>query len=397
MTKLRQLSVYPSAADGGTLSVAAGGAAGDGTQRDGLPSRAFVLLLKLAGLSAFPGWPGHIWSGLLYALQTGMTFRLLDLSLRKFTHLRDVGQPFFAALFSSNFVAAPNLVQWAALTVCFVWGRRGYDTLLSQVSAALADIAKLPSVSMKGRRAHHAGELMWALILILVAGYAVNGGFDVAHACRKGTAVQCAIKLGDIVSFGYIYLALQLLVMKFIFVGLMLNSGFLEINGELEMVTERGCEEEHLLEVGRLQRRLTELFNRLSSSMTAELVFVMTYGILIEIVLTLMVVNLPSLEAASLLRPLMYLSAALVCVAGPCETCQLLVARLGDCRDLLLQLEWRRPQLAAPSQQLERSVCRDQETLGDLGLFSARRSTLLSISSTIVTYIIVMTQFQTTE
>ena len=395
--RTKQISVFSRSAVDDAAEAVNRCAAETVPHREGLPSRAFVALLKLVGLTAYPGWLGHVWSALLYALQTGMTYKLLHQSLKFFNRLRDAGTPFFAALIKSNFVAVPNLLQWAALTACFLWGRRRDGTLLAEVRQTLADIGKLPSVSRRGRKAHHAGEYTWALILLLVVGYTASAGGRAASICRDKPALDCACALGELLCYSFIYLCIQLLVMKFIFVGLMLNSGFWDITKELELITARGCEEAHLRQIGLLQRRLYDIFTRLTINMTTELVFIMCYGILVEIVLTLMVVNLSSLEASWLIRLLLYLLSAVVSLAGPCETCQLLLTRLGHCRDLLLQLEWQRPQLAEPCQLLQRSVSRDLETLGDLGLYSARRSTLLSISSTIVTYIIVMMQFQSSE
>ncbi|KAF0308508.1 hypothetical protein FJT64_002143 [Amphibalanus amphitrite] len=97
-------------------------------------------------------------------------------------------------------------------------------------------------------------------------------------------------------------------------------------------------------------------------------------------------------------RIMRYIPGILVTVAGPCETCQLLLGCLGRWRDVLLRLEWqRRPELRHELELLQRAVARDLDTVGDLGLYRLRRSTLLSILSTILTYVIVMAQFQLTE
>ena len=97
-------------------------------------------------------------------------------------------------------------------------------------------------------------------------------------------------------------------------------------------------------------------------------------------------------------RVLRYFPIVLITVAGPCETCQLILNSLGRWRSLLLRLEWqRRPQLSEELALLHRSATQDLGELGDLGLFRLRRSTLLSILSTVITYIIVMAQFQMSE
>ena len=358
--------------------------------------RAFTSLLRLAGLSALPGWSGLLWSGALYCLQTGMTYKLLCESLEKFAQLRDARMPFFGAFSGSNFMAIPNVVQWAALTTCFVWGRKRYDMLLPQVHTLLADINFSERVG-KGKPLHRAGEYMWALTSAIVVMYAANIGAGVVSTCREGTIPECVMGLGVATAYGYIYLALQLVAMKFIFAGLMLNSGFVAANKELEAFVTDGCDEGHLRRIGELRKQLSDVFSRLTSGMTAELVFVMAYGILVQIVLILMLVNLSTTDVSVLLLLLMLLSADLVALVGPCETCQLLRHQLCRSRDLLLELEWRQPQLAEPTQWMQKSVARDLEMFGDLSFFALRRSTLLSITSTILTYIIVMAQFQMSE
>ena len=365
--------------------------------RGAILCRAFVSLLRLTGLSGSASWSARLWSAALYGLQTAMTFHLLRQSLEAFAQLRNAGTPFFGALTSSNFVAIPNVVEWAALTASFVWGRRHYGTLLSQVHAILADIDKLPRLTEKRKPSHYAGEYVWAFISATVVMFSVTNGVTVASVCREGSTQDCVFALCHFVAFGYIYIALQLVAIKFIFAGLMLNSGFIAVNEELEAFVTNGCEEVRLRQIGQLQKQLSDVFIRLTSSMTAELVFTVAYGILVEIVICLLLVNLSTLDVARLLRLLMFLSAAFVAMVGPCETCQLLLKRLGHSRDLLLQLEWQQPQLAEPTQLMQKLVARDLETFGDLSFFFLRRSTLSGITTTVLTYIIVMVQFQMSE
>ena len=388
MQRTGQISVHPRAAAEDDQKVRG---------RGDILCRAFAALLKLTGLSAIPGWSGLLWSGALYCLQTGMTYRLMRLLLERFFQLRGAGMPIFRALHATYFVAIPNIVQWAALTASFVYGRRRYNMVLPEVNAVLIGVDNLPKLAKNRSPSHHAGEYMWGLTSAIVVVYTVYISADIASACREGSTLVCATRLGEFVVHGYIYLALQLIAMKFIFASLMLSSGFEAINNELKAVIADGCDEMYLRQVCQLQKQLSSVFCRLTTSMTAELVFVMTYGIMVQVVLALMLVSPSGMSAASVSFLLMFLSAAAVALVGPCESCQLLLNRLERSRDLLLELEWQQPQLAAPTQLMQKLVARDLETFGDLSFFSMRRSTLLGITSTILTYIIVMAQFQMSE
>ena len=392
MQKVKQVSVAPVAVIEEDAEVLGAGAAAaeDATEArrlEGRTNRAFVWLLQLAGLTALPGWIGLLWTAALYSLQSMMTYYFVYDHLKTFTQMRDAGTPFFAALSQSRYVALPNLVQWFAFTACFFWGQRHYTALLSETSRVLADIKMLPGA--KG--SHRAGKYMMTLTGLSVVLLVTAACFHVLPVCREGPTSLCAYHLGRILSYDYIYLANQLIGMKFVFVGLMLNSGFADINRALELVVATGGDETQLRSIGQLQKRLCKISSRLSYCMTPELISVITYGILLEIVLLLMITNGSSAQTP-LIQMLLYLSAAIVSMFGPCETGQLLLTRLGQCRDLLLELEWQQPRLAELAEMLQRSVSRDLDTLGDLGFFCLRRSTLLAISSTIVTYIIVIAQ-----
>ncbi|KAF0288802.1 hypothetical protein FJT64_012831 [Amphibalanus amphitrite] len=84
-------------------------------------------------------------------------------------------------------------------------------------------------------------------------------------------------------------------------------------------------------------------------------------------------------------------------LAGPCEASQQLVSAAGRRWALLLSLERRHPALAAEAGLQREEAGRQLETIGELGLFRLRRSTLLSLVSTVLTYIIVVAQFQSAE
>ena len=88
-----------------------------------------------------------------------------------------------------------------------------------------------------------------------------------------------------------------------------------------------------------------------------------------------------------------------VTILLPCELTQRALNTISDTRDLLLtRSEWQmRPELQSELCLFRETVTRDLDTLGDLGLFRLRRSTILSIFTTVLTYVIVMLQFYVTE
>ncbi|XP_037091148.1 probable serine/threonine-protein kinase SIK1B [Pollicipes pollicipes] len=79
-----------------------------------------------------------------------------------------------------------------------------------------------------------------------------------------------------------------------------------------------------------------------------------------------------------------------VALAAPCEASHRGLNLVRESLNLLLEVEWRRPELGAPATLVRKTMRCHLDALGDLGLFRLQRSTLLSITSTIMTYMIVM-------
>ena len=196
-------------------------------------------------------------------------------------------------------------------------------------------------------------------------------------------------------------LVFLLIPLKFAFAGHLLARGFESVNSAIEAITRDELEdaEGRLKKVGELQKRFAFCFIQLTEAMTAELILIMLYGVITEVSLMMNIINVLSMGTPTtfLIDAVLFLLSAGVALAGPCEACHRLLSLTGRRCDLLLELEWQRPQLAREAGLQRAAALRHMDTFGDLGLFQARRSTLLAASATIVTYIVVIAQFQTSD
>ncbi|KAF0287060.1 hypothetical protein FJT64_014467 [Amphibalanus amphitrite] len=140
---------------------------------------------------------------------------------------------------------------------------------------------------------------------------------------------------------------------------------------------------------------LSALFAGLTGVMTSELTAAMVYGTVSNVSMWLLFVL--SVQQGSLAPYLtmisLYVVGSLVTIVLPCEVTQRALAAVGDTRDLLLAAERRQPQLSQQLGLFRETVGRDLERLGELGLFRMERSTLLSVTATVLTYVIVLVQF----
>ena len=361
-------------------------------------SRAFIVLLRITGLSAGPGWTSHLLAVTLFSLQTWINFYSIYTCVNTFSQRRNQGEQFFTAFVKGTFMGIPNAAFWLTLSVALVYGRLRYPTLLARVDDVLRDVEKAPELAPQRRKKNRTGEYVWALLAFLVTVYCWAKLMSISEFCGTSTTGCVMWLFNEILCFGYVSLCVHLVAIKFMFAGHLIASGYHAVNSGLEAMADgsRPADIDSLRRLGELQRRLSEVFSLLTSDMTAELISVMLCGVIIQI--NVMMYWVQADVQTALFSIIRYLPMVVVTLAGPCETCHLMMTRLIRCRGLLLRLErQRRPQLTAEVTLLQGSVAHDLDTLGDLGLYQLRRSTLLSIFSTILTYVIVVAQFQLSE
>ena len=374
---------------------------GESAERDSVftaAARAFIVLLRITGLSAGPRWTSHLLAVTLFSLQTWINFYSMYTFSSNFSQLRRRGDKFFTAFVKGSFMGIPNAAFWLTLSVALVYGRLRYPTLLARVDDVLRDVEKAPELAPQRRKKNRTGEYVWALTTAVATTFLWAKIKQSSDFCGTLTA-DCGMWLfNEILCFGYVSLCVHLVAIKFMFAGHLIASGYQAVNSGLEAMADgsRLADIDSLRRLGELQRRLSEVFSLLTLDMTAELISVMLCGVIIQI--NVMMYWVQADVQTALFSIIRYLPMVMVTLAGPCETCHLMMTRLIRCRGLLLQLErQRRPQLTAEVTLLQGSVAHDLDTLGDLGLYQLRRSTLLSIFSTILTYVIVVAQFQLSE
>ena len=211
------------------------------------------------------------------------------------------------------------------------------------------------------------------------------------------TPLQCLQWQSYGAIFDIFFITCHLIPLKFVFVGIHINSGFRVINTALKDLADRESPlgPTALAHLMTLQDDLAHLFTSLTEVMFGELVAIMAYGTVATVCMWL----IPIVKAADFngaaYGPMMclYITGAGVTVFLPCEFVHRLLAALGRTRDLLLVTERHHPQLSPQLGLFRETVGRDLGRLGDLGLFRIQRSTILSISATILTYIIIVIQF----
>ncbi|KAF0313174.1 hypothetical protein FJT64_016247 [Amphibalanus amphitrite] len=144
-----------------------------------------------------------------------------------------------------------------------------------------------------------------------------------------------------------------------------------------------------------LHGELSRTFSRLTRAMSAELVLVMASGTIVCVTILLTVISSLTMGTFEVMVPtlVLYTGLASVTMVLPSEAIQRCLEAAGEAHGLLLAAELRQPPLSHQLGLLRESVGRDLDTLGELGLFRLRRSTVLSIGSTILTNAIIMLQF----
>ena len=135
--------------------------------------------------------------------------------------------------------------------------------------------------------------------------------------------------------------------------------------------------------------------------MSMELITVMSYGTLSSVSVWMVIISniRNGVDAFTYSAPfiVLYMLGTTFAVAVPFKMVQRVLDMASQTRVLLLKPQLQQSQLHQELSLFREAVGHDLDTLGDLGLFRLQTSTILSITATVLTYIIVMVQFIMTE
>ena len=368
--------------------------------RGSAASRAFLRLLRVLALTGAGGRADLVYSSCVFTLITACCgasgfFLIQNVVIM----LKQLSVIEVAAL--SGFFGLVNMMMWMPQVACFFKGRRRYGALLVRMQRCFGRFAALPRYQQSARKLCR--EITWLMavaIALMLFSVAVALNF-IVMSWGSTRVLSLTISNAGIMLNGCTFIvnsgSFQVIPLKFVFAGLQLISGFHFINTELQNAFECNIQlsPATLNQLMSLYDELSHMLNSLTKIMSAELISCITFGTFSNICMWLLLVI--SIHRGTLsqhaLMIAQYVVGAGVTVVFPCEMTQRALTAVGDTRDLLLTAERRQPQLNQPLSLFRETVGRDLDRLGDLGLFRLQRSTLLSITATILTYIIVLVQF----
>ena len=362
--------------------------------------RVLVWLLRATGHCGGRGGLATVYALLLYApISCACLWTAVD-ELRAGRRQMAATGAFFAASFYSNFFGLTHVLAWVPVTCTFLAGRRRYKALLAEIRRTLAETV---GVSSTGAVCTGLRRLSRRLLALTVA---VTGFVLANHLLQLGIGTRCAegpAACARTALFSLLLAALDLCLffipVKLCLATALLCSGFEILAAELQSLAARGpvCRL-RLVRLRRRQEALSSLARRLMDGMRIELVPCMLYGMTMQVSTYLLAV-LAARSQNTPNGPLFVLSIyrAAFMLIMPCESAQQLQNRCTRLRDSQLRLH--ADDVAANQELLLllETTRRDLDSIGDLALYRLQRPTILAISSTVITYLIVLVQFQLTE
>ena len=366
--------------------------------------RALICLLQLAGLSGGRGWRPLLYAGLLLLLSSAVCGYLAVLAFWNGRALLTAGVHFIRVFVITQYFGFSIIIPWLALTATFVWGRRRYAALLLRLLPLLQDATDFAGFhDMHESKPRPQTWHLWTIVVILpIASLVINViSYLDSHSWNNSLAPMAPSFIFSIllvVLITFVQFLFQLIPVKFLLASSLLETCLRALNSALGAVVtgwDGADSSRRVRRTARLLRRVSDCLSQLTSAAAAELILSMLYGVLTQILLKVAILDilLSTGGATETVVLVSYACSTVVTLLGPCEASERMVAELGRCRGLLLRMEDARPELASSAERLQRLVTSDVDSAGDLGLYRLRRSTLLGIWSTIITYIIVMLQF----
>ena len=365
--------------------------------------RLLVGLLRLAAQSGSTRWSARLYAVLFYlpivTVCVMSSQRLAQNGLAAYAG----GQTLLQAAFASYFFGTLQALMVVPLLATVVCGRSRYWALLADVRSLMEEVARSVDV---GRSYKSLARRIWLLLaaellqFVLVACMAyMSMKATVDPACSYYNATVCFFVIASYAAIVLLQSSMFMIPAKFLYITLILGSGFQAVNTELQSLAGGG----HLKDWSRLARlrslqdRLSGTFSRLVTDMTPELIPAMVFGT-ISMVITFLVL-FQSAQDGTLTSnlPVVFYSVvgAVLLLAVPCETGQHVLDLAAATRDSLLRLRWDGIRVGQEVGMFLEAARRDLEHLGNLGYYRLQRSTMVAIISTVITYVIVFVQFST--
>ena len=367
-----------------------------------VPERLLLRLLRTAALLS-----DGTWSDLLYALvvHTLYTTGAVLVAMHGFQRGKEElanGGKVLEILLSGGGLGIIFVLMWMILACCFFNSRHQCRELFGIIQTLLRDVTELPTYQESAKKLRRHLNCLLLLGFTAFVAYPVHEYMRWAAKyarCDSGITKECVYDVCGLVLHIPLFIASHLVPVKFAFAVMELLAGYRIVTSELR----RAPESEPLGDRAALEKLravhcgLSNAFLALTSAVSLELVATIAYGTLSVIMAWLVPfqaiysqTGTVAIQASVLLK---YLVGATVSLVLPCEMVQRVLNAAGELRGLLLQPQWQRPELQHELGLFRETVSRDLDTMGDLGLFRLQRSTILSITATIITYIIVLVQF----
>ena len=364
--------------------------------------RCLLWLLRLTGQTGGSSWPARLYAATLYTMLVVangyIVVRMAGIGGASLAR----GEKFLDVAFKTFFFGTMQALSLAPLTSTVLCGRRRYAVLFSEVQTLLEEMSRSTDIKVNYK------SLTRKVYILLVAKITLAAVIPLLLFALLKTALYavCAISplaCVKLIAFYISMIASQvsffMVPIKFLYITLLLGGGFRAVDAELQSLARDGDLKDwaRLARLRGLQDRLSTAFSRLVTDMTPELIPSLSFGIA-GLVISFLVV-FQSAKAGTLLSQLPLLSnmllAVVLLIVVPCEAGQHMLDLVAAIRGSLLRLHWEAPRVGQEVSMLQEAVRRDLEHLGDLGYYRLQRSTIISIMSTIITYIIVFVQFST--
>ena len=371
-------------------------------------ARAMLWLLRagafVSSSSSSSSWMDLSYSGFASLLYTALGGFFTLSSFRAGVAAATHGKPLVRATLHSGFFGLLVILSWCCMMHCIWAGRDRFRDLLSMVHHLLERVVLLSGsgTSVQKLRKYSNWLLVYAVCISIL--FAVVSSIKAPPAGYSGSMfLDLMIRLLGIMSSWLYGFATCLVTFKFMLPGIYITAGMWGLNQKLQSTIKKSHPpSQHILsDLRSLHDELSRAFARLTGTMSFPLTLQMTYGTISFVTVLIFIIisakdgdlsqNIPSL--------VLQLCNAGVTLVLPSELTQKALDIISETRDLLLtRSEWQlRSELQPELGLFRETLSRDLETLGDLGQFRLQRSTILSITATVLTYVIVLAQFYVTE